>query len=161
MNQNCFFNYVFLLQLISHFPLLKVLSELSTLHTRIHTYAISTSTSDMVNVENEARQAHTENERFEAEMIQRRNLAGKLQRMCKSIRVSLDHHVSREEEELWPLFGVHFSVEEQDQIVGRIIGTTGAEVLQVTELYIYTSYLDSTPLPSAQNSCTFDIVYLR
>lgn len=86
----------------------------------------------MENVENEVRQAHTEKERLEAEMIQRRNLAGKLQRMCKSIRVSLDHHVSREEEELWPLFGVHFSVEEQDHIVGRIIGTTGAEVLQVT-----------------------------
>ncbi|THG00332.1 hypothetical protein TEA_030056 [Camellia sinensis var. sinensis] len=57
-------------------------------------------------------------------------LATKLQGMCKSIRVSLDQHVFREELELWPLFGKHFSVEEQDKIVGRIIGTTGAEVLQ-------------------------------
>ncbi|XP_010906998.2 zinc finger protein BRUTUS isoform X1 [Elaeis guineensis] len=57
-------------------------------------------------------------------------LATKLQGMCKSIRVSLDHHVFREELELWPLFDQHFSVEEQDKIVGRIIGTTGAEVLQ-------------------------------
>jgi zinc finger protein-like protein len=32
--------------------------------------------------------------------------------------------------ELWPLFDKHFNVEEQDKIVGRIIGTTGAEVLQ-------------------------------
>ncbi|KAF5177424.1 Zinc finger protein brutus [Thalictrum thalictroides] len=57
-------------------------------------------------------------------------LATKLQGMCKSIRVTLDQHVYREELELWPLFDRHFSVEEQDKIVGRIIGTTGAEVLQ-------------------------------
>jgi len=57
-------------------------------------------------------------------------LAAKLQGMCKSIRVSLGQHVLREELELWPLFDKHFSVEEQDRIVGRIIGTTGAEVLQ-------------------------------
>jgi zinc finger-like protein len=57
-------------------------------------------------------------------------LATKLQGMCKSIRVTLDQHIFREERELWPLFGKHFTVEEQDKIVGRIIGTTGAEVLQ-------------------------------
>lgn len=57
-------------------------------------------------------------------------LATKLQGMCKSIRVTLDQHVFREELELWPLFDKHFSVEDQDRIVGRIIGTTGAEVLQ-------------------------------
>ncbi|KAI0513596.1 hypothetical protein KFK09_009623 [Dendrobium nobile] len=57
-------------------------------------------------------------------------LATKLQGMCKSIRVALDQHVFMEELELWPLFDEHFSVEEQDKIVGRIIGTTGAEVLQ-------------------------------
>ncbi|XP_061989050.1 zinc finger protein BRUTUS [Rosa rugosa] len=57
-------------------------------------------------------------------------LATKLQGMCKSIKVTLDHHIFREELELWPLFGKHFTVEEQDKIVGRIIGTTGAEVLQ-------------------------------
>ncbi|KAL5726400.1 hypothetical protein ACHQM5_009446 [Ranunculus cassubicifolius] len=57
-------------------------------------------------------------------------LATKLQGMCKSIRVTLDQHVYNEELELWPLFDRHFSVEEQDKLVGRIIGTTGAEVLQ-------------------------------
>ncbi|XP_065880980.1 zinc finger protein BRUTUS-like [Euphorbia lathyris] len=64
--------------------------------------------------------------------VSRKNneLATKLQGMCKSIRVTLDQHVFREELELWPLFDMHFSVEEQDKIVGRIIGTTGAEVLQ-------------------------------
>jgi zinc finger-like protein len=110
-----FFLPAYALQLIYDSSLLQVLLELSTLHTRI------------------------ENDHLETEMIQRRNLAGKLQRMCKSIRVSLDHHVSREEKELWPLFGVHFSIEEQDQIVGRIIGTTGAEVLQVWSILTSTS----------------------
>lgn len=57
-------------------------------------------------------------------------LATRLQGMCKSLRVTLDNHVLREELELWPLFDRHFSVAEQDKIVGRIIGTTGAEVLQ-------------------------------
>ncbi|KAF4400862.1 hypothetical protein G4B88_004405 [Cannabis sativa] len=57
-------------------------------------------------------------------------LSTKLQGMCKSIKVTLDHHIFREELELWPLFGKHFSVDEQDKLVGRIIGTTGAEVLQ-------------------------------
>ncbi|XP_071686362.1 zinc finger protein BRUTUS-like [Rutidosis leptorrhynchoides] len=58
------------------------------------------------------------------------DLATKVQGMCKSIRVTLDQHILREELELWPLFDRHFSVEEQDKLVGRIIGTTGAEVLQ-------------------------------
>ncbi|KAF3438579.1 hypothetical protein FNV43_RR21342 [Rhamnella rubrinervis] len=57
-------------------------------------------------------------------------LATKLQGICKSIKVTLDQHIFREELELWPLFDKHFSVDEQDKIVGRIIGTTGAEVLQ-------------------------------
>ncbi|VFQ87175.1 unnamed protein product [Cuscuta campestris] len=57
-------------------------------------------------------------------------LATRVQGMCKSLRVSLDQHIFREELELWPLFGKHFSVEEQNRIVGCIIGTTGAEVLQ-------------------------------
>ncbi|KAJ8630700.1 hypothetical protein MRB53_024023 [Persea americana] len=63
-------------------------------------------------------------------MMKYNELATKLQGMCKSIRVTLDDHVIREEFELWPLFDSHFSVEEQDKLVGRIIGTTGAEVLQ-------------------------------
>jgi zinc finger-like protein len=36
-----------------------------------------------------------------------------------------------EEAELWPLFSEHFSVQEQQHLVGIIIGRTGAEVLQV------------------------------
>ncbi|KAK6276514.1 PREDICTED: uncharacterized protein LOC18604147 [Theobroma cacao] len=68
---------------------------------------------------------------YDGDLLRKYNeLATKLQGMCKSIRVTLDHHIFREELELWPLFGRYFSVEEQDKLVGRIIGTTGAEVLQ-------------------------------
>jgi hypothetical protein len=38
-----------------------------------------------------------------------------------------------EEAELWPLFSEHFSMEEQQHLVGIIIGRTGAEVLQVSQ----------------------------
>ena len=38
--------------------------------------------------------------------------------------------VHSEESELWPLFAEHFSVEEQQYLVGVIIGRTGAQVLQ-------------------------------
>lgn len=58
-------------------------------------------------------------------------LSTKLQVMCKSIRVMIGLHISREEHELWPLFGSHFSVEEQNKIVGFVLGTTGAEMLQL------------------------------
>lgn len=57
--------------------------------------------------------------------------AATLQRMCTGIRHALTVHVVKEEQELWPLFAEHFSTEEQDALVGQIIGRTGAEVLQV------------------------------
>ncbi|BFG21102.1 hypothetical protein CerSpe_073750 [Prunus speciosa] len=50
--------------------------------------------------------------------------------MFKSLRMMVNQHMSREELELWPLFGKHFSVEEQNKMVGFILGTTGAEVLK-------------------------------
>jgi zinc finger protein-like protein len=78
-------------------------------------------------------QGHTQTKVKEEEIDWARKyneLATKLQGMCKSIRVALTNHVHREELELWPLFDKHFSVEEQDKLVGRIIGSTGAEVLQ-------------------------------
>lgn len=66
-------------------------------------------------------------------------LCTKLQCMCKSIRVALDQHVYREELELWPLFDSHFSIKEQEKIVGQIIGTTGAEVLQTMLPWVTTA----------------------
>ncbi|PUZ64899.1 hypothetical protein GQ55_3G180100 [Panicum hallii var. hallii] len=95
-----------------------VLSELSQLHDSL---------SHPVGVE--AGTDHTSNN--EIDWARKRNeLLTKLQGLCKSIRVTLSNHVHREELELWPLFDKHFSVDEQDKIIGRIIGTTGAEVLQ-------------------------------
>ncbi|KAK4804888.1 hypothetical protein SAY86_004705 [Trapa natans] len=97
-----------------------VLSELSQLHERLQKYSMIVENYDIdfsaINDE-DCKQKYKE-------------LATKLQGMCKSIKVSLDQHIFREELELWPLFGEHFTVQEQDKIVGRIIGTTGAEVLQ-------------------------------
>ncbi|OVA12998.1 zinc finger protein [Macleaya cordata] len=98
-----------------------VLSELSQIHE-----ALRTRKSEDLNGSNSGSSVCHGND-----CMQKYNeLATKLQGMCKSIRVTLDQHVFREELELWPLFDRHFSVEEQDKIVGRIIGTTGAEVLQ-------------------------------
>lgn len=57
-------------------------------------------------------------------------LATRLRVMFMSLRMIVDQHMYREEIELWPLFGVHFSVEEQNKMVGFILGTTGAEVLR-------------------------------
>jgi len=53
-----------------------------------------------------------------------------LRRMCAAVRASLETHVRAEEAELWPLFAEHFTFEEQQHLVGLIIGRTGAEVLQ-------------------------------
>lgn len=72
-------------------------------------------------------------------VLYQQNLAAKLQGMCKSVRVTLDQHVSREELELWPLFTMHFTVDEQEKIVGQIIGTTGAEVLQAMLPWVTTA----------------------
>ncbi|KAK9911964.1 hypothetical protein M0R45_035841 [Rubus argutus] len=57
-------------------------------------------------------------------------LATRLRVMFMSLRMIVDQHMYQEEIELWPLFGVHFSVEEQNKMVGFILGTTGAEVLR-------------------------------
>ncbi|KIY98471.1 hypothetical protein MNEG_9490 [Monoraphidium neglectum] len=59
-----------------------------------------------------------------------RELVLQLRRMCAAVRASLETHVRAEEAELWPLFAEHFTFEEQQHLVGVIIGRTGAEVLQ-------------------------------
>ena len=59
-----------------------------------------------------------------------RQLSSQLHRMCAAMRATLEQHVRAEEHELWPLFNEHFTVEEQQHIVGMIIGRSGAEVLQ-------------------------------
>lgn len=61
----------------------------------------------------------------------KRACVGQLRRMCASIRASVETHVRAEENELWPVFVEHFTIEEQQGLVGQIIGRTGAQVLQV------------------------------
>ncbi|KAL4436350.1 hypothetical protein ABPG77_009912 [Micractinium sp. CCAP 211/92] len=58
-----------------------------------------------------------------------RQHAAQLSRMVAAVRASLETHVRAEEQELWPLFAEHFSIAEQEALVGVIIGNTGAEVL--------------------------------
>jgi len=59
-----------------------------------------------------------------------RDLAFKLNVKCAAVRSALETHIRAEETELWPLFIEHFTVEEQQRIVGLVIGRTGASVLQ-------------------------------
>ncbi len=65
------------------------------------------------------------------ELARLRSSTSKLSKMCAAIRASLETHVRAEEKELWPLFTEHFTIHEQEELVGMIIGQTGAEVLQV------------------------------
>jgi len=57
-------------------------------------------------------------------------LSSRLRVTCSAVRANLETHVRSEETELWPLFNEHFTISEQEQIVGSIVGHTGAEVLQ-------------------------------
>ena len=54
----------------------------------------------------------------------------KLQDSCKSLTKVLNDHIQREEIELWPLFRDYFSIEEQEKIIGLMLGRTRAEILQ-------------------------------
>ncbi|XP_004242165.1 zinc finger protein BRUTUS-like At1g74770 isoform X1 [Solanum lycopersicum] len=49
---------------------------------------------------------------------------------CISMHKTLTDHIYREEVELWPLFKEHFSVEEQEKIIGDMLGRTKAEILR-------------------------------
>lgn len=59
-----------------------------------------------------------------------RDMCLELHGMCKSLQITLGHHMDREETELWPKFLEHFSKEVQENLIGSIIGRTKAEVLQ-------------------------------
>mmetsp|Transcript_2364 Transcript_2364/g.8442 ORF Transcript_2364/g.8442 Transcript_2364/m.8442 type:complete len:773 (-) Transcript_2364:167-2485(-) len=66
-----------------------------------------------------------------ADVGRRRELCGTVRNKCKVLKISLEQHVKGEEGQLWPMFVAHFSLAEQEELVGRIIGQTGAEVLKV------------------------------
>ncbi|XP_021761695.1 zinc finger protein BRUTUS-like At1g18910 isoform X1 [Chenopodium quinoa] len=62
--------------------------------------------------------------------VEYRQLCLKLQDSCKLLERILNDHIHREEIELWPLFREYFSTEEQEKIVGYMLGRTRAEILQ-------------------------------
>lgn len=80
-------------------------------------------------------------------MLMYQDMCMKLHGMCKSMQITLGHHVHREEIELWPLFLEHFSEEEQEKIIGSIIGRTRAEILQTMIPWLMASLS-----PSEQNT---------
>ncbi|XP_068641467.1 zinc finger protein BRUTUS-like At1g18910 isoform X2 [Aristolochia californica] len=59
-----------------------------------------------------------------------RKLWIELHGMCKSMQVTLCEHMQREETGVWPLILKHFSEDEQEKLIGDIMGRTRAEILQ-------------------------------
>lgn len=70
--------------------------------------------------------SNTEDQR----MVKHNQLCMKLHHTCKSMQKLLSDHVLREEIELWPLFRECFSIPEQENIIGRMLGRIRAETLQ-------------------------------
>ena len=66
------------------------------------------------------------------DLAEARAAARDLAARTAALRASLETHVTAEERELWPLFAENFSTEEQEALVGLIVGRTGAEVLAAT-----------------------------
>eukprot|EP00268_Persea_americana_P069251 TRINITY_DN980_c0_g1_i2.p1 TRINITY_DN980_c0_g1~~TRINITY_DN980_c0_g1_i2.p1 ORF type:complete len:1235 (+),score=218.82 TRINITY_DN980_c0_g1_i2:393-4097(+) len=108
-----------------------VLDEISELHSFLSTAMISTVGAAAL----------------DQRMLMYQDMCMKLHGMCKSMQTTLGHHVHREESELWPLFLEHFSEEEQEKIIGSIIGRTRAEILQTMIPWLMASLS-----PSEQNT---------
>lgn len=53
-----------------------------------------------------------------------------LQEICKSMHKLLSEHFQHEETELWGLFRECFAIEEQEKIIGCILGRISGEILQ-------------------------------
>lgn len=63
-------------------------------------------------------------------MLNYQQLCLKLHDICKSMNKVVCDHINREEVELWPLFRECLSTEEQEKIIGYMLGRTRAEILQ-------------------------------
>lgn len=68
-----------------------------------------------------------------------RQLCFKLQDSCISLKKILNDHIHREEMELWPLFREYFTIEEQEKIIGYMLGRTRAEILQEMIVWLMAS----------------------
>ncbi|XP_026443540.1 zinc finger protein BRUTUS-like At1g18910 [Papaver somniferum] len=60
-----------------------------------------------------------------------RSMCTKLHDMCKTMRIALEKHVYHDEIQVWSSFLEFFLYEEQEKIIGRMLGRTRAENLQV------------------------------
>ncbi|PHT47829.1 hypothetical protein CQW23_12037 [Capsicum baccatum] len=69
-------------------------------------------------------------EAVDGKKVKYKRLCLKLHNACISMQRTLTDHINHEEIELWPLFREHFSVEEQEKIVGNMLGRTKTEILQ-------------------------------
>lgn len=69
-------------------------------------------------------------DKMDQRMLKYHQLCMKLHDMCQSMQKILCDHVNHEEIELWPLFRECFSNEEQEKIIGSILGRMRAEILQ-------------------------------
>ncbi|XP_012080185.1 zinc finger protein BRUTUS-like At1g18910 isoform X2 [Jatropha curcas] len=63
-------------------------------------------------------------------MAKYNQLCMKLHHTCKSMHKLLSDHIHHEEIELWPLFRECFSIQEQEKIIGLMLGKARAETLQ-------------------------------
>ncbi|MCL7041667.1 hypothetical protein MKW94_004556 [Papaver nudicaule] len=68
-----------------------------------------------------------------------RHMCTKLHGMCKMMRIALEKHVYHDEIQVWSLFSEFFSYEEQEKIIGRMLGRIRAESLQVMLPWLMTS----------------------
>lgn len=73
---------------------------------------------------------HNDLEKLGEGSLRYRQLCLKLHETCLSMQKIISEHIHREEIELWPLFRNYFSIEEQEKIVGCMLGRTRAETLQ-------------------------------
>ncbi|XP_056683981.1 zinc finger protein BRUTUS-like At1g18910 isoform X2 [Spinacia oleracea] len=72
-------------------------------------------------------------------LVKFHQLCVRLQDSCKLLERILNDHIHREEIELWPLFREYFSTEEQEKIVGYMLGRTRAEILQKMIVWLMAS----------------------
>ncbi|KAI3912679.1 hypothetical protein MKW92_037402 [Papaver armeniacum] len=68
-----------------------------------------------------------------------RHMCTKLHDICKTMRRALEKHVYHDEIQVWSSFLEFFSYEEQEKIIGLMLGRTRAESLQVMLLWLMMS----------------------
>ncbi|KAI3941243.1 hypothetical protein MKX01_029817 [Papaver californicum] len=79
------------------------------------------------------------NGRPDERVLYYRHMCTKLHGMFKTMCIALEKHVYHDEIQVWSSFSKFFSYEEQEKIIGRMLGRTRAESLQVMLPWLMTS----------------------